>query len=60
MKDNTVPYGKNAEEIISEAVEKIAPNRFKDYTFLGQRQLIDEIFIGANCEIESTDVVLDL
>lgn len=40
-------------EMIHAAAEKINPNKFKNYTFLGQRQLIDSIFNSAKCPIDS-------
>jgi len=40
-------------EMIATAAEKINPSKFKNYTFLGRRQLIDSIFEAAKCPIDS-------
>lgn len=47
-------YGQNwDEEMIQKAVDKIQPQKYRNYTFLGQRYLIDKIFQTANIKIES-------
>lgn len=41
------------QEIIDKAAEKIQPQKFKNFTFIGNRILIDEIFKKAKVEFDS-------
>lgn len=40
------------DDVIAKALERIEPQKFKNYTFLGQRHLINNIFKTANIEFE--------